>query len=446
MYIKITSFLVLGLGKSGYSVSELLIKKGAMVYIYDQTTNEIIQKNIKLLEEIGCEYASDITSTISKCDVVVVSPGVSVVNNIVLEARKQGKRIIGELELASYLLLNPIVAVTGTNGKTTTCSLIGHILNESQINAKVVGNIGTPLSSVVDKVSSEEVLVCEVSSFQLETACRFAPHISVILNITPDHLERHFNMNNYIYLKSKLILTLKESEYACLNYDDENVRSLSSKTLGKIVWFSKTKKVEGVYLENNNIYFFDEKVATLSDITLKGEHNTQNVLSTIAVLKLLGLKNEEIVNGLKTFKGVKHRIEQVNVVNGITFYNDSKATNPDATLKAVESINNNLFLILGGYDKGLDYTEFFTTIKEKEYIKQIILMGETSEKMYNTCVQVGIKNVMVIKDFTLALKVAYISAKSGDNILLSPATSSFDQFTGYEERGERFIEIASTLS
>ncbi len=446
MYVKVMSFLVLGLGKSGYSISELLIKKGATVYIYDQSVNEVVLKNLKLLEEMGCKAVEDVTKTISLCDVIVVSPGVSVVNNIVLEGRKQQKRIIGELELASYMLTNPIVAVTGTNGKTTTCSLIGHILNESEISASVVGNIGSPLSSVVDKVSSDEILVCEVSSYQLETSCRFAPHISVILNITPDHLERHYNMNNYVYLKSKLLLTLKESEYACLNYEDENVRSLASKTLGKVVWFSKSQKVEGVYVNENDIYFFDEKVCSILDITLKGEHNLDNVLSCVAVLKLLGLKNEEIVNGLRTFKGVKHRIEQVLVKNGITFYNDSKATNPDATIKAVESINSNLRLILGGYDKGLDYVEFFSKIKDKEYIKQIILTGATCEKMYNACQQVGLKNVVVIKDFDLAIKVAYISSSSGDNILLSPATSSFDQFSGYEERGERFVEIASTLS
>ncbi len=445
MYIKIMSFFVLGLSKSGYSISNLLIEKGAEVFIYDENNSKIITENVENLVKKGCQKVENVDEALDYCDVLVLSPGVSVLNPLVIKAREMGKRIIGELELASYFVTSPILAVTGTNGKTTTCSIIEHTLTKNKIPSKLVGNVGNPLSNEVNNITNEDILVTEVSSFQLETVCRFTPHIACILNISEDHLERHFNMSNYIYLKSKLILTLKESEYAVLNYDDENVKNLSQKTMGKVVWFSKNQKVQGAYLSNNSIYFLDEEIINVNDLLIKGDHNVENVLASVCILKLMGLKKEEIVNGLTTFKGVKHRIEEVVTHNNITFYNDSKATNPDATIKAISTFSSDTILILGGYDKGLDYTGLFKYIKDKEYIKTIILIGDTSKKMFLTCEKLGIKNVMVIKDFAMAINVSYKIAKDGYNVLLSPATSSYDMFTGYEERGEKFVEIATSI-
>lgn len=444
MYAKLMNFLVLGIANSGVSVSKLLLSKGARVYIYDNSTNEKTQKLINELVSLGCTFVENVDEILSEIDVLVLSPGVSVLNEIAIKAKSQGIRIIGEIELASYYINNPIVAVTGTNGKTTTCSLISHTLSKNGVNNKLVGNVGTPLSTSVG-CSEEDILVVEVSSYQLETTCRFTPHIACILNITEDHLERHFTMENYIFLKSKLILTLKESEFAILNYDDENVRNLAIKTKAKIVWISQKERVDGVYLSNGAIYCGEEQVIKVEDLTVKGSHNIENVLCSVAVLKLLALENQEIVDGLTTFKGVKHRIEQVLKVNGITFYNDSKATNPDATIKAINALEGDLVLILGGYDKGLDYSELFSQISSKQNVKGVVLTGQTALKMYEFAKNQGVKNLVLSSNFETAIKLAYAISKENYKVLLSPATSSFDEFTGYEERGEKFIEIATSF-
>ena len=444
MYAKLMNFLVLGIANSGVSVSKLLLSKGARVYIYDNSTKEKTQKSVEELVSLGCVKVDNIDEILNEIDVLVLSPGVSVLNEIAVKAKGQGIRIIGELELASYFINNPIVAVTGTNGKTTTCSLISHTLSKNGVNNKLVGNIGTPLSTVVGQ-DENDILVVEVSSFQLETTCRFTPHVSCILNITEDHLERHFTMENYIFLKSKLILTLKESEFAVLNYDDEQVRNLSLKTKAKIVWISQKERVDGVYLLDGEIYSGEEKIISVNDLTIKGSHNIENVLCSVAVLKLLGLTNQEIVNGLTTFKGVKHRIEEVASVNGITFYNDSKATNPDATIKAINSLSGDLVVILGGYDKGLEYSEMFSQIALNSNVKGIVLTGQTALKMYEYAKEQGLTNLVISSNFETAIKLAYAISKENYKILLSPATSSFDEFTGYEERGEKFIEIATSI-
>ncbi len=444
MYAKLMNFLVLGIANSGVNVSKLLLSKGARVYIYDNSTNEKTQKLINELITLGCILVENVDEILKEIDVLVLSPGVSVLNEIAIKAKGQGIRIIGEIELASYYINNPIVAVTGTNGKTTTCSLISHTLSKNGVNNKLVGNVGTPLSTSVG-CSEEDILVVEVSSYQLETTCRFTPHIACILNITEDHLERHFTMENYIFLKSKLILTLKESEFAILNYDDENVRNLALKTKAKIVWISQKEIIDGVYLSNGAIYCGEEQVIKVEDLSIKGSHNIENVLCSVAVLKLLGLENQEIVDGLTTFKGVKHRIEQVAKVNGITFYNDSKATNPDATIKAINALEGDLVLILGGYDKGLDYSELFSQISSKQNVKGVVLTGQTALKMYEFAKNEKVKNLVLSSNFETAIKLAYAISKENYKVLLSPATSSFDEFTGYEERGEKFIEIATSF-
>ena len=445
MYAKLMTFLVLGIASSGVTASKLLLSKGAKVYVYDNSTNEKIKKSISELVSLGCIFIENAVEILDDIDAVVLSPGVSVLNEIVVKAKTKGIRILGELELASYYINNPIVALTGTNGKTTTCSLINHTLKQANVKSQLVGNVGTPLSTAVG-TSEDDILVVEVSSFQLETTCRFTPHISCILNITSDHLDRHFTMENYIFLKSKLILTLKESEYAVLNYDDEIVKNLAEKTKAKIVWISQKEKVDGVYLQDDKIYSGEEEIISVNDLTIKGSHNVENALFSVAVLKLLGLTTQEIINGLTSFKGVKHRIEEVAKINGITFYNDSKATNPDATIKAINSIDGDFILILGGFDKGLDYTELFSEISKKQNIKGIVLTGQSALKMYEFSKKENIKNVVISNEFETAIKVAFSLSKQGYKVLLSPATSSFDEFSGYEERGEKFIEIATSFN
>ena len=382
MYLKVSSFLVVGIKKSGYHATKLLLKNGATVYIYDKNVSSVTKNNIEELSNLGAIFISNPFDVLDEIDVLVLSPGVPIDNELPITAKSKGVRVIGELELASYFIKNaPIVAVTGTNGKTTVCSMISHILTSVNEDNLLVGNIGTPLSSVVEDVKNNTICVTEVSSYQLETAYRFTPHIACILNITPDHLERHYNMDNYVYLKSKLLLNLKESEFAVLNYDDDIVKDLASVTKGKVLYFSLNSKVNGAYFENDNLMFNDEVVATLDDLKVKGNHNTLNALAVICILKLLGLNNEEIRSGLSSFIGVKHRIQPIREVNGVTFYNDSKSTNEDSTIKAIKSMKTNTVLILGGYDKGLTYTNLVNEIETNSLITSVILTGNSSKKM-----------------------------------------------------------------
>ncbi len=445
MYIKLTSFLVVGLKKSGYSITKLLLSKGAEVYIYDDFLEGFSKKNASELESLNAKITSNPIETLNNIDVLVLSPGVPIDNEIALEARRLNKRIIGELELASYFITSPIIAVTGTNGKSTVCSMLSHVLDTSNEENFLLGNIGTPLSSKVNEITSDSLLITEVSSFQLETVTRFCPHVACILNITPDHLDRHYNMENYLFLKSKLIQNLKESEYAVLNYDDENVRNLHKNTKGKIIWFSKTEKVNGAYLENGNLTFNEEVVINSSEINLIGMHNIENALAVISILKIIGLENEEIKIGLKSFRGIKHRIEQVKTVNEVVFYNDSKSTNPDSTIKAINSVTVPTVLIMGGYEKGLDYSEVMKAVKLSQNIENLVLTGMSAKSMYDTAIKCNLNNVSVICDFVSSIKFAYSLAKKGGAVLFSPSTSSFDNFSSYEERGEKFIEAVNQL-
>lgn len=445
MYCKLSSFLILGMKKSGFSSAKLLLSMGAEVFVYDNNPSNATKDNIDKIVSLGGINVSDVHAILNDIDVLVLSPGVPIDNEIAIKSRDLNKRIIGELELSSYFITNPLIAITGTNGKTTTCSMVSHVLNSAEIDNLLVGNIGTPLSSQVENFKKDTIGVVEVSSFQLETVQRFLPHIACVLNVTPDHLDRHYNMENYLYLKSKLLINLRESEYAVLNYDDENVRKMAGKTRGNIVWFSCKEKVDGCYFENDTFYFDDEEVCTINDVNLSGIHNTQNTLATISILKILGLNSEEIKNGLTTFKGVKHRIQEVKTIDGVTFYNDSKSTNPDSCLKAVQSMKGPTVLIMGGYDKGFDYTNLFKGIKECDKIKKIVLTGSCSNKMFKCAMDQEINEVSVIKEFDLAINVAKNLADNGYNVLFSPATSSFDLFNGFEERGDKFIEIVNSF-
>lgn len=445
MYCKLSSFLVLGLKKSGYHACKLLLDKGAEVFIFDQNITDLSKKNLEELELLGAKRVEDVYSTLEKIDVLVLSPGVPIDNDVSIKAKEMGKRIIGELELASYFITSPIIAVSGTNGKTTVCSMLSHILSTANEDNVLVGNIGTPLSSKVGSISENTICITEVSSFQLESTYKFSPHISCLLNITPDHLDRHYNMENYAFLKGKLIYNLTKSEYAVLNYNDETIKNLSQKTRGQIVWFSSTEKVNGSYLEDENLVFMGEVICSLDDLKIKGVHNIENCLAVIAILKLLGLTCEEIKNGLTTFNGVKHRIQEVKTVDNVTFYNDSKSTNPDATLKAIDSMTSNTVLILGGYEKGLDYQEAFKKIKSNKNVEAVILTGMTASSMYKCSQSVKMKNVYVVPDFSLAIKFSHLISKPNWAVLFSPGTSSFDEFSDYEERGDKFIEIVNSL-
>ena len=288
---------------------------------------------------------------LAEITVVLLSPGVAIDHEIPVRAKKLGKRIIGELELAAELCVAPVIAVTGTNGKTTTCTMIDDILKNGGEKPILCGNVGTPFSSVLDKITDDTLVVLETSSFQLETVSRFAPHVAVITNITPDHLSRHYNMENYIYLKGKILANLRESEYAVLNYDDGIVREFGEKTRAKVVYFSAQNEVNGAYVSDDKIFYKGKYVTDIKSLPVGGEHNVLNLLAAVCVAEIVGMTEEAICSGIKEFKGVKHRIQYIRTVNGADYYNDSKATNADATMKAIDSMNKPTTLILGGKDK-----------------------------------------------------------------------------------------------
>ena len=445
MYIKNTTFLILGMQKSGISATNFLLSKGGKVFVYDDGVSESVKKNLKEAEYNGAVICLDPLEKIESVDVLVLSPAVPVDHKVAVRAKELNKRIIGEFELASNYTSNLTIGITGTNGKTTTCSLVDHALKVAGLNSMLVGNIGVPFTSKIDSLDSNGIFVAEISSFQLETINRFCPHIACILNITPDHLNRHYNMENYVYLKSKILLNLRESEFAVLNYDDGLVNALSTRTRAKIVWFSKKEKVDGAYLDGDFIYYKGEIISSVNEILIKGAHNVENALASVCILKILGVSNSDILQSFKTFLGVKHRVQKVKTVNGVTYYNDSKSTNADSCKKAVESVNEPTILIMGGYDKGLNYQDLMLLIKQNANIKKVVLTGQSAKNMYAYAVNAGLEEVSIVKDFYHAVTLASSMATSGQSVLLSPATSSFDEFGSFEERGDRFIEIVESL-
>lgn len=445
MYLKRTVFLVVGASKSGIGITELLLKRGAKCYVYDDGESDRVKENVAFLVDKGA-IATDKTEVFSllrKIDAVVLSPGVAIDHEIPLAAKKLGKRITGELELASTFCPSPIIAVTGTNGKTTTCAMIDAVLKSAGISDKLCGNVGTPLSAVADDLTPDDVAVVEASSFQLETVRTFAPHVAVITNITPDHLSRHYNMDNYVFVKSKILSNLTETEYAVLCYDDPIVRSLDEKTRGKVVYFSVKEEVNGAYVSEGKIFYKGKYVADLSDLPISGIHNVYDALACLCVAIIMGVDKNDVVEAFKNFKGVKHRIQFVRNVNGVDFYNDSKATNVDATVKAVAAMSKPTILILGGKDKGLDFTPLFEGIKGSK-VKAIVATGESAFRIAECAKKCEFGEVSMTGDFNLAFYLAKKMAERGDAVLLSPACSSFDAFTDFEQRGDAFIKLVES--
>lgn len=445
MYLKKTVFLVVGASKSGIGITELLLKRGAKCYVYDDGESDRVKENVAFLVDKGA-IATDKTEVFSllrKIDAVVLSPGVAIDHEIPLAAKKLGKRITGELELASTFCPSPIIAVTGTNGKTTTCAMIDAVLKSAGISDKLCGNVGTPLSAVADDLTPDDVAVVEASSFQLETVRTFAPHVAVITNITPDHLSRHYNMDNYVFVKSKILSNLTETEYAVLCYDDPIVRSLDEKTRGKVVYFSVKEEVNGAYVSEGKIFYKGKYVADLSDLPISGIHNVYDALACLCVAIIMGVDKNDVVEAFKNFKGVKHRIQFVRNVNGVDFYNDSKATNVDATVKAVAAMSKPTILILGGKDKGLDFTPLFEGIKGSK-VKAIVATGESAFRIAECAKKCEFGEVSMTGDFNLAFYLAKKMGERGDAVLLSPACSSFDAFTDFEQRGDAFIKLVES--
>ena len=438
-------FLVLGLSRSGKAAAEFLLSRKATVYIYDDLSGERVEQTASALVEKGARRVSkeQLSQLPDACDALVLSPGIPIDHPLAVAFKRKGKAVVGEAELAARSMRCPIVAVTGTNGKTTTVSLLAEILTKGGYKARACGNIGQPMTDFCN-MHEREIAVAEISSFQLETLNSLCPHIAVILNITEDHLNRHYNMENYIFLKGKLLKNSTETEYAVLNYDDMTVRSFAEKTKAQIVWFSLRERINGAYYENGALWFGTEKVIGAKDLFADGLHNIQNALAAIAAAKIMGVKTADIAAALTSFKGIKHRLERIGERDCVTFIDDSKGTNVDATIKAVEAMKTQTVLLLGGKNKGYDYAPLFIALRNSKVV-HAVLYGENRYELLKSARLNGYESVTVCEGFEFAVRIAAMKAQSGQTVLLSPASASFDAFASYEERGDKFVEIVRAL-
>ena len=441
--------LVVGLGKSGVASALFLKSRGARVTVSDSKPEAELRQEILLLLEhgIAVETGGHGDRTFRDQDLIVVSPGVPVDAPQLVQARSLGEKVIGEIELAAHFLPGPIAAITGANGKTTTTSLTGEILAAAGIPVLVGGNIGTPAISFVDQATPDTWIVLEVSSFQLETIVDFRPHIAVILNITPDHLDRHKTFANYINAKARIFENQGPEDFTVLNADDPTTIDLAERTLAQRFLFSRKKEIAvGAFVRGAHIYFRDghkeQEIMPLSEIPLKGAHNLENVLAAISVGMLAGAQPAQIRSAVQNFKAVEHRLEFVAKVAGVDYYNDSKATNVDATIKALESFPANIHLILGGKDKGSDYTVLNDLLRAR--VKRVYTVGAAAAKIESHIQSAAeIDHAETLEN---AVQRAAASAVSGDIVLLAPACSSFDQFQNYEHRGSVFKDAVRSLA
>ena len=446
MYVKNRKFLILGVSKSGIAAAKYLLGRNADCFYYEEMSGEKIAAAKRELNALGGVEATaeNIAAVLAETDVVVISPGVPINHPVAVKAKSLGKRIIGEFELGYESFTPTFVGVTGTNGKTTTVSLIDAILKEAGMESKLVGNVGVPLTSELEDCGKDTVFVAEVSSFQLESVSEFHPYISCVLNISPDHLERHYSMENYIFLKKRIFANQRESDYCVLNYDDETVRSFYQDVKAKVVWVSCEEEVDGAYLKDGALYFKGEKITEAANIPLVGGHNVYNALFAAAVSKLLGADTAAIAKAISSFKGVPYRTQLVAEINGVKFINDSKSTNTASAMTAIAAARVPTVLILGGSEKGETYDKLFECIKNSA-VKHVVLTGVSRRNMLAAADKAEYHDITVCADFDYAVKIAAMMANSGEQVLLSPACASFDAFSNFEERGERFNEIAGEL-
>ena len=445
--------LVVGLGKSGVASALFLKSRGARVTVSDTKPETELRDEILLLLEHGItvETGGHGDRTFRGQDLIVVSPGVPVDAPQLVQARNLGETVIGEIELAAQFLAGQIVAITGANGKTTTTSLAGEIIAAGKFSTLVGGNIGTPAISFVDQAGPATWTVLEVSSFQLETIVEFRPRIAVILNITPDHLDRHKTFTNYVNAKARIFENQRQDDFTVLNADDPTTAGLSDRTRAQLFWFSRKKEVEkGAFARGAHIHFRDghseREIMPLAEVSLKGAHNLENVLAGVSIGMLVGCQPEQIRHAVQIFKAVEHRLEFVAKVAGVDYYNDSKATNVDATIKALEAfpadIPPHLHLILGGKDKGSDYTVLHDLLRQR--VKRVYTIGAAAAKIESQ-IQ-GAAEIDHAETLENAVRRASESAVPGDVILLAPACASFDQFQSYEHRGRVFKEVVHSLA
>ncbi len=453
MELKNKRVLVVGLGKSGMAAALFLRDKGARVTVSDSRSAVALAGEIPALLDAGImvETGGHGLLTFRRQDLIVVSPGVPFDTpelNQVRALGPGGPPIIGELELASRFLQGQVAAITGSNGKTTTTSLVGKIFADSGRDTLVGGNIGVPVIELIGKSSVGTISVLEVSSFQLETVECFCPHIAVVLNITPDHLDRHGSFENYAAMKARITENQTAADFLVLNGEDPPTQMVAAKTKAQVFWFSGRRPVkQGAFVHGDSVLFIPregakaEPVMPVAEIPLRGAHNVENVLAAVCVARLGGVESETIRGSVASFKAVEHRLELVAEVGGVAFYNDSKATNVDATKKALEAFPGGVHLILGGKDKNSDYTELSDLIRAR--VKFVYTIGSAAEKIERHLA--GVAKIVSAGTLDAAVGKAAQDAVAGDVVLLAPACSSFDQFESYGHRGRVFKDLVKGL-
>ena len=454
MELKDKKVLVFGAGISGVGSCQLLTDKGAEVVLYDGNKNlnvEATKEQIGVNRDVRIVTGDFPEELLESLQLVVMSPGVPTDLPVVLRMKEMGIPVWGEIELAYVCGKGEILGITGTNGKTTTTSLLGEIMKNAFESVFVVGNIGNPYTTVASQTKEESVIVAELSSFQLESIHTFRPRVSAVLNITPDHLNRHHTMEAYIQAKFDVTKNQTAEDTCVLNYEDEVTRKMGEKVAAKVLYFSSAHKLEqGIYLDHNVIIYKPEadqdgvKVCDVSELQILGVHNYENVMAAVAMAASYGVDMDIIRATVKAFKGVEHRIEFVAEKNGVTYYNDSKGTNPDAAIKGIQAMVRPTILIGGGYDKQSDFHEWIRSFDGK--VRYLVLIGATKEQIKKEAEECGFTNCILKETFEEAMETCVKLARPGDAVLLSPACASWGMFPNYEVRGKEFKNYVLALS
>ena len=436
------NIVVVGMARSGLAVVDFLVRKGAIVRATDEKPLEQIPDAAPALGRLRVPFLAQSAGALAGAELIVISPGVPHDLDLLEQARKRGAKVIGEVELAGWFLQGRTIGITGSNGKTTTTALTGHLLREGGVPAQVGGNIGNAVTSMIATSRPGQWNVIELSSFQLETIERFRAHVGLALNVTPDHLDRHGTFEVYAGAKARLFETQRPGDFAVLNADDATCARFASHTPATPVWFSLTRPLgAGVWLDNGRLVFNGEPFLEANEIPLRGRHNVENVMAAAAAARLAGANLGSIAAAIRTFPGVEHRLEFVRSLAGVDYYNDSKATNVDAALKAIDAFSGRLWIILGGKDKGSDYSPLASPLASKA--SAALLIGAAADKI---AAHLG-GSVRLIRCGTIdsAVETAHREAIPGDTVLLAPACASFDQFDDYEHRGRVFKQLVTQL-
>lgn len=439
------NFLIIGAARSGLSSAKYLLSQGKNVILSDM--NEALLKESKsLFPSLSDEYfifGQQPKPSQLNVDCIIISPGIPLNIPPVEEAKQLGIQVIGEIELAYLANRAKLIGISGTNGKTTTTSLVGHLLESEEYQTKVAGNIGHPMIEEVLTLTQDDVIALELSSFQLDTIATFRPDIAILLNLTPDHLDRHKTMSNYLMAKANLLKNQLPTDKAILNQDDEAIFSLKEMTSAEIWSFSQKEKVSrGIYLKDEELILVDKKeipLISIKELQIKGKHNVENAMAASLAAYLFGVPVEVIRERLASFKAVSHRMEAVRIFDEVSYVNDSKGTNPDATIKALESYESPIVVLLGGKNKGSDFTELSKVVKAT--CRHAVLLGEAKEAILQSLEKEGFNAISLCETLEESILIAKEKAQAGDVVLLSPACASWDMFNSYEERGDLFKKV-----